>query len=142
MSIDTTYAENGSRPARLADLERHAHWLLRIGLASVFVYHGVGKLVDVAGFATMMGLSLPVAWLVTLAEVGAGLGIIVGAFGRDWLTRLSAAVIAPVMAGAIALVHWGKWSFVASETHPMGGMEFQVVLMFLAAYLAIRGNRA
>ena len=40
-----------------------------------------------------------------------------------------AAVIVPVMAGAIALVHWGKWSFVASESHPMGGMEFQVVLM-------------
>jgi putative oxidoreductase len=90
----------------------------------------------------MMSLSLPVAWLATLAEVGAGIGIVVGAFGRDWLTRLSAAVIVPVMAGAIALVHWGKWSFVASESHPMGGMEFQVVLLFLAAYLAIKGNRA
>ena len=142
MSIDTTYVGKDSRPARLADFERHAHWLLRIGLATVFLFHGVGKLVDVAGFANMMGLSLPVAWLVTLAEVGAGLGIIVGAFGRDGLTRLSAAVIVPVMAGAIALVHWGKWSFVASESHPMGGMEFQVVLMFLATYLAIKGNRA
>ena len=142
MSIDTTYVGNESRLTRPADFERHAHWLLRIGLASVFLFHGVGKLVDVAGFADMMGLSLPVAWLVPLAEVGAGLGIIVGAFGRDWLTRLSAAVIVPVMAGAIALVHWGKWSFVASESHPMGGMEFQVVLLFLAAYLAIKGNRA
>ena len=142
MSIDTTCLGNGSQQVRLADFERHAHWLLRIGLASVFLFHGIGKLVDVAGFASMMGLSLPVAWLVTLAEVGGGLGIVVGAFGRDWLTRLSAAVIVPVMAGAIALVHWGQWSFVASETHPMGGMEFQVVLMSLAAYLALKGNRA
>ena len=142
MSIDTTYVGNESRLTRPADFERHAHWLLRIGLASVFLFHGVGKLVDVAGFAGMMGLSLPVAWLVTHAEVGAGLGIIVGAFGRDWLTRLSAAVIVPVMAGAIGLVHWGRWSFVASETHPMGGMEFQTVLLLLAAYLAIKGNRA
>jgi hypothetical protein len=35
MNIDTTYAGKESRPARLADFERHAHWLLRIGLASV-----------------------------------------------------------------------------------------------------------
>ena len=64
MSIDTTYVGNESRLTRPADFERHAHWLLRIGLASVFLFHGVGKLVDVAGFAEKVcarvrNLSLP-----------------------------------------------------------------------------------
>jgi putative oxidoreductase len=46
------------------------------------------------------------------------------------------------MLGAIAMVHWPRWSFVPSETHPMGGMEFQVVLMLLGLFFALRGNRA
>ncbi len=48
----------------------------------------------------------------------------------------------PVMAGAIALVHWGRWSFVPSETYPMGGMEFQATLLLVALYLVFKGNRA
>ena len=120
----------------------HAHWFLRAALASVFIYHGVGKLVDVSGFAAMMDLPVVVAWLVTLAEVGGAVGIIVGAFGRDLLTRISAAVIIPVMLGAIVLVHGGRWSFTPSETHPMGGMEFQVVLILIAAYFVVKGNVA
>ena len=126
----------------LAGLAGHAHWFLRVALASVFLFHGIGKLVDVSGFAEMMGLPVFVAWLVTFAEVGGGIGLIVGAFGRDWLTRISAAVIVPVMLGAIVMVHWGQWSFVASESHPMGGMEFQVVLTLIALFLVVKGNDA
>jgi putative oxidoreductase len=51
----------------------HRTWLLRIALASVFLFHGIGKLVGpggVRGFAGMMNLPLVAAWLVTLAEVG------------------------------------------------------------------------
>ena len=124
------------------DVTRFAHWMPRAALASVFIFHGVGKLINVAGFAEMMGLPLAVAWLVTLAEVGGGIGILAGSFGRDWLTRLSGAVLIPVMLGAIAMVHWGQWSFVASETHPMGGMEFQVVLTLIAGYFVLKGNEA
>ena len=69
------------------DVTRFAHWMPRAALASVFIFHGVGKLINVAGFAEMMGLPLAVAWLVTLAEVGGGIGILAGSFGRDWLTR-------------------------------------------------------
>lgn len=137
-----TSVSSSTSDASSTSLALHAHWFLRAALASVFLFHGIGKLVDVAGFAEMMGLPVLVAWLVTLAEVGGGIGILVGAFGRDWLTRLSAAVIVPVMLGAIALVHFGQWSFVASESHPMGGMEFQVVLTFIAAYFVIKGNDA
>ena len=37
-------------------LQNNAHWLLRIALASVFLFHGFGKVANVAGFAEMMGL--------------------------------------------------------------------------------------
>ena len=121
------------------------NWLLRIGLASVFIFHGIGKLSgpgSVGGFAEMMNLPLIAAWLVTLAEVGGGLGLIVSGFklGPVWLDRLSGLVLIPVMLGAIALVHWPRWSFMPNESHPMGGMEFQVVLLLIAAWFALGGG--
>jgi putative oxidoreductase len=121
-------------------LRPHAHWLLRLTLASVFVIHGFGKVIDLSGFSGMMNLSLPVAGLVALAEVLGGLGIIAGAFTKDIVTRLAGLAIIPVMVGAIAMVHWPQWSFMASETHPAGGMEFQVVLILIALYFVIIGN--
>ncbi len=38
------------------------------------------------------------------------------------------------------MVHWGQWHFMSTETHPMGGMQFQVTLLFMAHYLLIKGN--
>ncbi len=131
-----------------AALANNAHWLLRAGLASVFLFHGLQKflVMGIAGFAGMMGLPLAVAFLVAAAEVLAGAGILAGSAVRgpigDLATRLSGLAIAPVMLGAIAMVHWGQWSFAASESHPMGGMEFQVVLLLMGLYFALRGNDA
>ena len=45
------------------------------------------------------------------------------------------------MIGAIALVHWGQWNFLPSETHPIGGIEFQTVLILIMLYLVVTGNR-
>ena len=58
---------------------------------------------------------------------------------RIWLVRLA---LIPVMLGAIAMVHRPRWSFVPTESHPMGGMEFQVVLLLLAAWFALGGGEA
>ncbi len=123
-------------------LAEYAHWALRIALASVFLYHGIGKLVGLEQTAEMLGLPFIIALLVALAEAGGGALVIVGAFTRDWITRIGAAFIIPVMLGAVFMVHWPQWSFVASESHPMGGMEFQVTLLLVALYLVIKGNRA
>jgi len=112
-------------------------WLLRIALASVFLFHGIGKFTGaggIGGFAQRTGLPVVMAFLVGFAEVAGGLGIIIGGFGKPLITRLAGAVIIPVMLGAIFMVHWGRWSFTPSETHPMGGMEFQVVLTLIAAW--------
>ena len=124
----------------LNSLKPHAHWLLRIGLAGVFIYHGIGKAMDVGAFSQMTGLPTAMATLVTLAEVAGGVGIIVGAFTNDLITRLAGLAIAPVMLGAIFMVHWGRWNFTPAEGFPMGGMEFQVVLLLTAVFFLVMGN--
>ncbi|MCZ6618877.1 MAG: DoxX family protein [Gammaproteobacteria bacterium] len=120
----------------------HAHWALRIALASVFIYHGVGKLAGVEQFAQMMNLSYTVALLVALAEFVGGFLVVAGGLTRDWVTRLGASFFIPVMVGAIAMVHWGQWSFVGNEAYPMGGSEFQVTLLLTSLYFLVKGNRA
>lgn len=121
-------------------LAPHAHWLLRIALASVFLFHGLTKFPQLQGMAEMMGMPVFMIALVALAETAGGALILVGGFGPDWATRLSGLLVAPVMIGAIAMVHWGQWSFAPSETHPMGGMEFQFTMLLLALYFVIVGN--
>lgn len=126
-------------------LNQNAHWLLRIALASVFVYHGVLKLLNLEGFAQMLPISYVQVVLVALAETAGGLLVLLGGFRddaiSDFTTRIGAALNIPVMIGAITLVHWGRWNFLPSETHPIGGFEFQTVLLLIMVYLVITGNR-
>ena len=121
---------------------QHNHWALRIGLAGVFIFHGIGKFMMLESFAEMMGLPLFITVLVALAETVGGIMVLAGARMNGWVTRVGAAMFIPVMLGAITMVHWGQWSFVASDTHPMGGMEFQVTLLLVSLYLVIKGNKA
>ena len=118
----------------------NAHWVLRVGLASVFLFHGVGKAVSIEGFSQMMGLPYGVAALVTFAELAAGIGIILGGFNKELITRLATLAMIPVLLGAVFMVHWGRWSFTPAEGFPMGGMEFQFVLLMSAVYFLIVGN--
>ena len=126
-------------------LTKNAHWLLRIALASVFVYHGLLKFTNLEGFAQMLPISYFAVVLVAAAETGGGLLVLLGGFRDDVIsdlaTRIGAALNIPVMIGAITLVHWGQWNFVPSETHPMGGMQFQSVLILIMLYLVFIGNR-
>ena len=126
---------------KLNSLRPHAHWLLRIAFAAVFIFHGVGKVANFDAFSGMMGLSVPVAALVTFAEIAAGFGILIGAFGRELVTRLAGLAAIPVLLGAIFMVHGPQWSFVPNDNFPMGGMEFQVVLLLIGLYFLIMGNQ-
>ncbi|MFN2333019.1 MAG: DoxX family protein, partial [Wenzhouxiangellaceae bacterium] len=78
-SQSTSHHPAGS-PAASAGLAAHSHWLLRIALACVFLFYGIDKFMGagVAGFSEMMGLPLLVAYLVAIAEVLAGIGILAG----------------------------------------------------------------
>ena len=126
-------------------INSNAHWLLRIALASVFLYHGVLKLMNLEGFAQMLPISYTEVVRVALAETVGGLLVLLGGLnsGRlfDLATRIGAALNIPVIIGAISIVHWGRWNFVPSETHPMGGFEFQAVLLLVLLFLVITGNR-
>ncbi len=126
----------------LQSTARHAHWLLRFALASVFVYHGIDKFMGggIAEFSAAMGLPWLIGLLVALTEIAAGFLVVVGALSNGWVTRLGALLVIPVMLGAIFMVHLGQWHFVATQSHPLGGMQFQVTLLLIALYLFIRGN--
>lgn len=126
-------------------LSSNAHWLLRIAIASVFLYHGTLKFLDIEGFVEMLPVSYLQVFLVASGQVGGSLLLILGGFSNnrfsDLLTRVGAAMNVPAMIGAIALVHWGRWNFLPSETHPIGGMEFQAVLIFVMLFLVLTGNQ-
>lgn len=134
-------------PGVIDKLAPHAHWFLRIALASVFVFHGVSKFAG--GLATPPMIDLPTAvWgLVAFAEVAGGVLVLAGGFIKDragdLATRAGGLAIAPVMLGAIFMVHWPRWNFAPApdQGFPMGGMEFQVVLLLIALYFMARGNR-
>ena len=127
-------------------LAPYAHWFLRLTIPSVFVYHGVLKFMNLEGFSQMLQLSISIMALVAVAEVIGGALILLGGFGgdqkSDLMTRVGALLCIPVLIGAIAMVHWGQWSFVANEAFPMGGSEFQVTLLLVSLYLLLKGNRA
>jgi putative oxidoreductase len=127
-------------------LTTNAHWLLRLALAGVFIFHGVLKFLNLEGFAQMLPISYLQVVLVALAETGGGILVLAGGFGTDRIsdlaTRAGAALNIPVIIGAISIVHWGRWNFVPSQSHPMGGFEFQAVLLLLLLYLVITGNTA
>jgi putative oxidoreductase len=129
--------ENATAPCRSIAL-----WPIRLTMAGIFLFHGPGRFM-MPGMAEMMGLSVPVWYLVGAAEVAAGAGFVLGGIlsgGTGALiTRLSGLAIIPVMLGAIFMVHWGQWNFMASETHPAGGMEFQVLILAVAIYALITG---
>jgi len=129
--------ENMTRP-----LHGVALWPLRLAMAGIFLYHGLGKFM-MPEMAAMMGLSQPVWLLVATAELLGGAGFIVGGLAPGaagaLITRLAGLAVIPVMLGAIVMVHWGQWNFVASATHPMGGMEFQVLILSIATYAFLTG---
>ena len=122
----------------------HPNWFIRIPFAAVFGGHGIGKLVMPTASAEMLSLPVALVFVVGLAELLAGIGAVVGGIRkaphRLLVDRLTGLAAAPVLLGAIAMVHWPRWSFVATESHPMGGMEFQVVLLGIALYLLLGGS--
>lgn len=123
--------------AFLKSLAPYAHWGLRLSLAATFIVHGLGKFPP-DGFAQGMGLPLPVAWLVALGEVGAGIALIGGAIlSKEIITRLGGLIVIIIMLGAIFLVHL-KNGFNAMN----GGYEFQLLMLVTGLYFLLKGNDA
>jgi putative oxidoreductase len=123
-----------------------ADWLIRASVAATFLYHGVTKFPTLAASAEYMGMPLALWTLVALVEVAAGAALLAGPLLRnrlgDLVSRAGGLGVVAIMIGAIGLVHWGQWSALPSESHPMGGMEFQVLLLATGLFFALRGNKA
>ena len=116
-----------------------APWFLRLAFASVFLFHGLQKVLASGPYNMMVvqqGMPAPVFYLVTFAEVAAGAGVLLGPFMNDLITRLSGLAAAPVMLGAIFMVHLKNgWSFMNN------GIEFPTIMLLLALYFLVAGNQ-
>lgn len=112
-----------------------AHWGLRLSIAATFLYHGIGK-IKVNEFAASFDLPVPVVIAVMVAEIVAALCLIIGAFGREILTRLAGLIVIGVMAGAISMVHFKNGFSFANN-----GFEFQLLVLLTGLYFAARGNK-
>ena len=120
-------------------------WLLRVPFAATFLYHGAGKLLVPQLSADLHGLPVWLTLAAGLAELAVGLGIVFGGTRHrlaGLASQLAAWTAVPILLTAIALEHWPKWSFVASQSHPLGGMEFQVALLGMALYLGLSARDA
>jgi putative oxidoreductase len=126
-------------------LKVNAHWLLRAVLAAVFLYHGLTKFPAAAMMAKGMGMPIVMIYLLGMMETVGGVLILLGGLKKsysDLATKVAAVIFAVVMIGAIMMVHWPQWSFVANAAKPMGGMEFQVTLLALSIYLFLKSGEA
>jgi len=119
----------------LNQLAPHAHWILRVMMGGVYVYHSIVKFsMPIDKFADAMHFPVYIAVLVALAELGGGLFIFLGGFiMKDLLTKLGALFITIVMVGALVLVKF-KMGWPA--------MEIDVVLLAVALYFLFAGNKS
>ncbi|MBI2484524.1 DoxX family protein [Candidatus Uhrbacteria bacterium] len=106
--------------------------LIRIGLASVFIVHGVSKLQGIEGtigFFAKLGLHPFFAYFVTGVEVIAGLAVLLGVF-----VQVAAGLLVGVMVFAIYLVKFQKGF--------LGGYEFDLMLLLVALGIMFIGPGA
>ena len=108
--------------------------ILRVVLGIIMLYHGWPKVTNLGGTIegfTGMGIPLPAlsAVFATVAEVGGGLLLIIGA-----LTDIAGLLIAIDMLGAITFVH-AKNGFAVNE----GGVEWPLALLAMGLAIALAG---
>lgn len=122
------------------------HLILRVMLGLVFFFHGAQKLMGWFGghgfdgtmgfFTDKMGLPALIAFLVIIGESFGALGLITG-----FLTRLSAAGIACIMVGAVAMVHRSNGIFMNWVGQQAGeGFEYHLLALGLAIPLILYGG--
>lgn len=98
-------------------------WVLRIGLAAVFIYHGLPKLKMPSMVASIYGAPSFVGWLHGLLEVLGGLALLLGIFDR-----VAALVLAIIMLGALCF-HLFKWKTPFAKKGIGPGWEFELILL-------------
>jgi putative oxidoreductase len=113
--------------------------VLRVALGALFLAHAGLKLFvftpsGAAQFFASLGLPAALAYLTIAVEVVGGAALVVG-----FQTRIASLVLAPVLLGAIVMVHGanGFWF-----TAPGGGWEFPAFWLAALAVQALIGDGA
>ncbi|MGM0588678.1 MAG: DoxX family protein [Bacteroidota bacterium] len=126
---------------QLNKLSGIAHWLPRLSLAAIFIYHGFPKVAMTGDVAAMMGMPFIMVLMLGLMEIGGALLMLWGGIGPDWSTRLAGLIFTGIMIGAIVMVHaqFG-WSSINMGNNGGRGMEFQVLIIAVSLLYAFKGN--
>jgi|SRR6056297_1318063 len=126
---------------QLNKLSGIAHWLPRLSLAAIFIYHGFPKIAMAGDVAAMMGMPTIMVLMLGAVEIGGALLLLWGGFGPEWATRLAGLMFTAVMIGAIAMVHaqYG-WNSINMGDNGGRGMEFQVLIIATSLLYAFKGN--
>ena len=117
------------------DRTETAALLLRLGLGTMFIAHGLLKVMvftlpGTVGFFEQVGFPGWLAYAVTFAEIGGGILLIAGIA----VTQVSVALL-PVLLGAL-YVHWGAgWVF----SSPNGCWEYPAFLALASVVQALLG---
>jgi uncharacterized membrane protein YphA (DoxX/SURF4 family) len=119
-------------------------WLLRLGLGTSFILHGIGKFPlppeRMVTWFESMGYMHPeiVTSMVALGEVAAGAGIILGGLlsGHigNLITRIAGGIGGVIIIGALFIAH-SDWLITKKLF-----MSEQIFLLILSIYFAIKGN--
>jgi putative oxidoreductase len=105
--------------------------LLRVGLAVVFIFHGLGKVSADKNWGSGWhpgDMATPLQAAVAWGELLGGVALLIG-----FLTRIAALGIIGIMAGAIITVH-GEHGFAAPK-----GYEYNFVLIVMALAVVLLG---
>ena len=102
------------------------HWGIRASIGAIFIVHSLKKF-DPSWQEWLMSIGLPpeLQMPIALAELIGGILLVIGV-----LTRITGAVFAVILLGAIFHIRWDNGFFVSK-----GGWEWDLVM--LAAVLAI-----
>ena len=115
------------------DTTDYAALTLRLALGAMFLSHGLLKffvftLPGTAGFFESVGFPGWTAYIVTPAEVLAGVALIAG-----FQTRWVALAAIPILLGSLAVHTANGWVF----SNPKGGWEYPLYLLVTAAVVAL-----
>ncbi len=126
---------------QLNKLSGIAHWLPRLSLAAIFIYHGFPKVAMTGDVSAMMEMPFAMVLMLGIAEIGGALLMLWGGFGPEWTTRIAGLIFTVIMIGAIVMVHaqYG-WNSINMGNNGGRGMEFQVLIIAVSLLYALKGN--
>lgn len=110
-------------------------FILRLTVATIFIYHSLPKLKNAKGMAQMVGMPASTILMLGMIELATSIGLIVGFY-----TQLSALLLAIVMIGAIGMKMM-KWH-VPFAAMDKTGWEFDLILLAASVAILLGGGGA